>query len=176
MSHLTTGRKSKMFRIGLALALILLLSSIAMPTGATSPESLEFIFDVTYHDIPTLLGSGNWSSSGLLAGSGYLIETYHDSGWDPEGCWRTVHPTSVLAGPTPQDTITISMQTIRVQAEPWCSTFTAEGNWVILSATGIYAGLHGQGQALISGGVEPGQGDTLDIVVHSELHGQGHFR
>ena len=75
-----------------------------------------------------------------------------------------------------QDAITIRLQTVRVQAAPYCNTFTAEGNWVILSATGIYAGLNGQGQATISGSVQLGQGDALNFVVHSELHGQGHFR
>ena len=177
MFNMTAGRKSQLFQVGVLLALLLALSSFALPARAAPPESLEFIFDVTYYNVPTLLGSGNWSSSGPLAGSGELAETYHDSGWDPEGCWRTVHPTSILAGPTPQDTITIHMQTVRVQAEPGCATFSAEGNWVILSATGIYAGLRGRGQATISGGgVQPGQGDTLDFVVHSELLGQGHFQ
>ena len=69
------------------------------------------------------------------------------------------------------------MQTVRVEAEPGCATFSAEGNWVILSATGIYAGLVGQGVAMISGGVAPGQEEgAFDFTVSSVLLGQGHFR
>lgn len=168
------SRKSRLFHLGFVLTL-LLVSSIPMLAGATAPEDLHFDLDVIYHDVPTQYGSGSWSSDGLLAGSGEVAETFHDSGWNPERCWRTVHPTSVLTGPTPQDTITIRMQTIRVHAAPWCATFTAEGNWVVLSATGIYAGLHGQGQATISGHMEPGPGGTIDFLVHSDLQGQGHF-
>lgn len=81
--------------------------------------------------------------------------------------------TSVLTGANPEDTITIRMQIVRVEAEPYCATFSAEGNWVILSATGAYAGLHGRGKAAISGGLQPGQ-VGLDLVVHSELLGRGH--
>jgi hypothetical protein len=152
----------------------MLLSSIALPASATPPEALNFSLDITYYNVPTSHGSGTWISTGLVQGSGAVEETYHSSGWD--GCWRTVHVTSVLTGPSPEDTITLRMQTVRVQAEPGCATFTAEGNWVILSATGIYAGLHGRGgSATISGGVEPGPGNTFNFVVHSEMEGRGQF-
>jgi hypothetical protein len=43
-----------------------------------------------------------------------------------------------------------------------------------LSATGAYAGLHGQGQGTVSGAVQPGQ-VGYDLVVHTDLLGRGHF-
>ena len=114
MSNIIARRKSAFFRIGLTLMLILLLSSIAIPVGAAPSEDLDFVFDVTYYDVPTLDGSGRWSSAGLFASSGDQTETYHDSGFDPERCWRTVHITSILTGPMSQDAITIRLQTVRV--------------------------------------------------------------
>jgi len=175
MSIQIAGRKSKLHRIGLTLALILLLSIFALPAAASPPQDLSFTFDVTYYAInvsPTYEGFGAWSSTGQFTDAGDIYETEHSSGWD--GCWRAVHTTSVLTGANPEDTITIRMQLVRVEAEPYCVTFSAEGNWVILSATGAYAGLHGQGKAAVSGGLQPGQ-VGLDLVVHSELDGRGHF-
>ena len=174
MSTKGAGRKSKLSRIGFILALILLLSSFALPVAASPPQDLSFTFDVTYYAInvsPTYEGIGAWSSTGLFTDAGDIYETEHSSGWD--GCWRAVHTTSVLTGANPEDTITIRTQIVRVEAEPYCATFSAEGNWVILSATGAYAGLHGQGKAAISGSLQPDQVD-LDLVVHSELQGHGH--
>jgi hypothetical protein len=172
MFRITCNKNSWLSRLAVLCALLLLLSSFALPASASVPEDLNFIFDVTYYDVPTDEGSGTWSSEELFAGAGSIYETYHSSGWD--GCWRTVHTTSVLTGPTPADTLTIRMQVVRVDAQAGCETFTAEGNWVILSATGAYAGLQGQGQATVSGGVQPGQ-VGYDLVVHTDLLGRGHF-
>jgi hypothetical protein len=134
----------------------LLLCSFALPASASPPQDLSFIFDVTYSPIPTDKGFGSWSSAGLFTGSGDVHETYVVGGWD--NCWTTIHTTSVLTGPTPEDTITVRMQVVRIEEgpslpsplPPLCSAITAKGNWTILSATGIYAGLNGQGQATIS--------------------------
>lgn len=62
-----------------------------------------------------------------------------------------------------------------VAPAPLCPTITAEGNWTILSATGVYAGLRGQGQATIATLFVPNPGGFLEPFVHSELQGQGHF-
>lgn len=180
MSTQIAGRKSKMSRVGLTLALILLLSSFALPAAASPPQDLSFTFDVTYSPIPTDEGFGNWSSGGLFSGSGDVYETYVVGGFD--NCWKTIHTTSVLTGPTPEDTITVRMQVVRIEEgaplpdplPPLCSTITAEGNWAILSATGIYAGLRGQGQATVSGEFQLGPG-YLELHVNSELQGRGHF-
>ncbi|MBP8291451.1 MAG: hypothetical protein KAX65_01685 [Caldilineaceae bacterium] len=174
MSTKIAGRKSKLSRVGFTLALILLLSSFALPGNAAPSQDLSFHIQVTYYAInvsPTYEGFGTWSSTGLFTDAGDIYETEHSSGWD--GCWRAAHTTSVLTGANPEDTITIRTQIVRVEAEPYCATFLAEGNWVILSATGAYAGLHGQGNAAISGGLQPGQ-VGFDLVVHSELQGRGH--
>lgn len=173
MDRFISRGNSRLHRAAVLCVLLLLLSAFALPVNASPPQELSFTFDVTYFDVPSDVGLGSWSSAGLFAGAGDILETYHYSGWD--GCWRAVHTTSVLTGATPEDTINIRMQIVRVDAEPGCTTFAAEGNWVILSGTGAYAGLSGQGQATISGGTQPGQ-IGWDLVVHSELQGSGHFQ
>ncbi len=161
--------------------LLLLLCSFAPPASASSPQDLSFTFDVTYSPIPTGQGFGSWSSGGLFSGAGDVDETYVVGGFD--NCWKTIHTTSVLTGPTPDDTITVRMQVVRIEEgpplpaplPPLCSTITAEGNWTILSATGIYAGLRGQGQATIATEFVPDPGGFLELFVHSELDGRGQF-
>lgn len=161
-----------------SILLVLLLGLFFQHAYGGPPQDLSFTFDVTYSPIPTDEGIGDWSSGGLFSGSGDVYETYVVGGFD--NCWTTIHTTSVLTGPTPEDTITIRMQVVRIDEgpplppplPPLCSTITAEGNWVILSATGIYAGLRGQGQATISTVFQPGPG-FLELHVHSELQGQG---
>ncbi len=180
MSRITTGRKSRLHRIAVLGVLLVLLCSAVLPANASPPEDLSLTFDVTYAPIPTGYGFGNWSSGGLLAGAGDIAETYVVGGFD--NCWQTIHTTSVLTGPTPEDTITVRMQVVRIEEgpplpppfPPLCETMTAEGNWTILSATGVYAGVRGQGQAMISTVFLPGPG-YLELHVHSELQGNGHF-
>lgn len=180
MFHITSQRKPRPRRVAVLCTLLLLLFSFAVPASASPPQDLSFTFDVTYSPIPTSVGLGAWSSTGLLTGAGDIVETYVVGGFD--NCWQTIHTTSVLTGPTPADTITVRMQVVRLDAgpplpppfPPLCETMTAEGNWTILSATGIYAGLRGQGQATISTVFLPGPG-FLELHVHSELQGSGHF-
>ncbi len=181
MFHITSGRKSAFHRVAVLAALLALLCGAALPAAASPPQDLSFTFDVTYSPIPTSVGLGAWSSGGLLSGAGDIRETYVVGGFD--NCWKTIHTTSVLTGPTPDDTITVRMQVVRIvegpplpdPLPPLCSTITAEGNWTILSATGVYAGLRGQGQATISTLFVPNPGGFLELFVHSDLDGRGHF-
>lgn len=183
MIPIIRGRRSQLRRIAVPGALLVLLCSFALPASASPPQDLSFTFDVTYSPIPTSVGLGAWSSGGLLSGSGEVYETYVVGGFD--NCWKTIHTTSVLTGPTPDDTITVRVQVVRIEEgpplepspplPPLCSTITAEGNWTILSATGVYAGLRGQGQATISTLFVPNPGGFLELFVHSELDGRGHF-
>lgn len=174
MSRSMTRRRPKSRQIALILALLMLVSSIALPASASSPQELNFELHITYADVPTLVGAGTWSVTGFLNASGTATETYHNGGWD--GCFRTSHLTTLLTGPTPDDTITIRSQIVRIDAAPGCDPFAAEANWVILSATGIYDGLHGQGNSgTVSGYLDFNAGGP-DLVVDSYLdEGQGHF-
>lgn len=174
MSHNMLGRKPSIQRVALILALLMLVSGTALPASASPPQELNFELHITYADIPTLVGAGTWSATGLLNESGTAAEIYHHSGWD--GCFRTSHLTTLLTGPTAEDTITILSQIVRVDAAPGCDPFNAESNWVILSATGIYAGLHGQGNGgTVSGYLDFNSGGP-DLVVDSYLdEGRGHF-
>jgi hypothetical protein len=182
MFRTVRGRKSQLRRVAMLGTLLLLLCSFALPASAAPPQDLSFTLNVTYSPIPTDVGSGSWSSGGLFSGAGDVFETYVVGGFD--NCWKTLHTTSVLTGPTTEDTITVRMQIVRIVEgpplpppfPPLCSTITADGNWVILSATGIYAGLHGQGKATISSEFSFNPGGFLEVFVHSELQGRGHFR
>lgn len=181
MNDISNGRSTRPYHAAV-LCTLLLLCSFALPASAAPPQDLSFTFDVTYSPIPTDKGLGGWSSEGLVTGSGDIYETYVIGGWD--NCWTTIHTTSVLTGPTSEDTITIRLQGVRIEEgpplpsplPPVCSTITAEGNWTILSATGIYAGLNGQGKATISILFVPNPGGFLELFVHSELQGNGRFR
>lgn len=181
MFRTTAGRRPRLRQATLILTLLLLLSSFVLPASASPPRDLNFTHDVTYSPIPTDEGFGSWSSDGLLSGAGDVYETYVVGGFD--NCWETIHTTSVLTGPTAEDTITIRTQVVRIEEgeplpppfPPLCETITAEGNWVIISATGLYAGLHGQGKATLSTLLMPNPGGFLELFVHSELQGRGHF-
>lgn len=173
MSQTLFGRKPMIRRVALILALLMLVIGIALPAGASPPQELNFELHIVYADIPSLDGAGTWSATGLFNGSGTATETYHTGGWD--GCFRTSHTTSVLTGPTAEDTITVRSQIVRIDAAPGCDPFTAEANWVILDATGIYEGLHGQGNGgTVSGHLDFNAGGP-DLVVDSVLTGgRGH--
>ncbi len=176
MFPIVRGRKSQLRRVAVLGTLLLLLCSFALPASASPPQDLSFTFvDVTYAPIPIYEGYGSWSSGGLISGSGDLYETIVVGGFDD--CPKTVHTTTVLTGPTPADTITIRQQVVRrVSCFSPGSPGTAAGNWVIVSATGEYAGLRGQGQLTTTTEVQfiPGVGPAL--IVNMELQGRGHFR
>lgn len=116
MFHITHQRKPRQRRVAVLCTLLLLLFSFTLPASASPPQDLSFTFDVTYAPIPTDQGVGAWSSAGVLAGAGDVAETYVVGGFD--NCWKTIHTTSVLTGPTPADTITVRMQVVRIEAGP----------------------------------------------------------
>lgn len=175
MFPIIRGRKSQLRRVTVLGTLLLLLCSFALPASAAPPQDLSFTFDVTYAPIPIYEGDGSWSSGGLLSGSGDLYETVVVGGFDV--CPKTVHTTTVLTGPTPADTITVRQQLVR---RAGCfspgTPGTYEGNWVIVSATGDYAGLRGQGQLTATTVVQFIPGVGLALIVNTELQGRGHFR
>jgi hypothetical protein len=169
------GRKPNRIRIVVIAALLLVLGVIALPAGATPPEPLDFEFNVSYYDLPTDTGYGTWESGGLLSSSGSIVQIPNHAGWDPDGCWRTVHTLDTLTGASPEDTITIRTQLTEIDGVPGCFSFTGSVNWTIVSATGAYAGLHGQGKGTVSGYLDFA-GDTINYVINSDLNdGQGHY-
>jgi hypothetical protein len=175
MFPIIRGRKSQLRRVTVLGTLLLLLCSFALPASAAPPQDLSFTFDVTYAPIPIYEGSGSWSSGGLISGSGDLYESVVVGGFD--GCPKTVHITTVLTGPTPADSVTVRQQHIRrAECSSPGSPGTYEGNWVIVSATGDYAGLRGQGQLTATTEVQFISGVGPALVVHTVLQGRGHFR
>ncbi|MFW6070175.1 MAG: hypothetical protein ACOC9X_03930 [bacterium] len=172
MSSLLTTPMSRLNRVVLILALIVVVAAFAVPASAAPPQALNFNFDVTYFDLPTSVGSGSWSSDGLFAANGSIVENASHVGSGPGVCFRTVHTTDTLEDES--GTITLQMQMTQNEGGG-CATAEAKLNWVILSGTGAYADLHGQGHGTATGYVEVVAPGTLNYVLNYDLQGQGHF-
>jgi hypothetical protein len=169
------SHKPILVRVVTILILLLVIMGIALPASATSPEKLNFTFtDVTYYDLPADTGYGTWSASGLFTAAGSNVEDPNHSGWDPDGCWRAVHSVDTLTDGATGGTITIRSQVTKIAGATYCASFSAEVHWVIVSGTGAYANLHGQGDGTASGYLE--FTDTgLNYVLTYQLLGDGHF-
>lgn len=172
MSSLLTTPIPGLNRVLFILALILVVAAFATPASAAPPEALNFNFDVTYYDLPTSVGSGSWSSDGLFAASGSLGEDANHAGSGPGVCFRTVHTTDTLEDQS--GTITLRIQMTQNKGSG-CASAEMKLNWVILSGTGVYADLHGQGHGTATGHVEFVAPGTFNYVLNYDLQGQGHF-
>ena len=155
------------------MALLLILSLGVAAASASPPEPLNFTFDVTYYHLPTTYGSGTWSSDGLITASGTLFEDSNHVGSGPGVCFRGVHTVDTLEA-ADGSTITLSMQSTNNDGSG-CLTANMNVNWVILSGTGTYASLHGQGQGMVTGYVQMIAPGTFNYVINYDLQGQGHF-
>jgi hypothetical protein len=154
------------------LALAVTLSFGVAIASASPPHALNFNFDVTYYNLPTSVGSGSWSSDGLFTAGGSLVEDSIHVGSGPGVCFRTVHTTDTLEDQN--GTITLRMQMTQNEGSG-CITAKMEVDWVILSGTGAYADLHGQGQGTATGYVEFVAPGSFNYVLNYDLQGQGHF-
>ena len=133
--------KSILFRV-LAIAIILLgFTSFAVPASASPPEQVCF-------DVVAGLGGtpGTWSSRGLLNSSGTATFNPFVAGWDSKlGMPATVHDRFVA---------TDLYGSITFQAQGHSALVTNQNGdtvpgflatWVIISGTGAYENLNGQG-------------------------------
>lgn len=168
----TPRRKPILIPFAVLLALAVILSFGVAIASPSTPQTLNFNFDVTYYDLPTSVGSGSWSSDGLFTAGGSLVEDSSHAGSGPGVCFRTVHTTDTLEDQN--GTIILRMQMTQNEGGG-CATAEATLHWAILSGTGAYADLHGQGQGTASGYVEVVAPGTLNYVLHYDLQGQGHF-
>jgi hypothetical protein len=154
------------------LALAVTLSFGVAIASASPPQALNFNFEVTYYNLPTSVGSGSWSSDGLFTAGGSLVEDAIHVGSGPGICFRTVHTTDTLEDQN--GTITLRMQMTQNEGSG-CGTAEMEVNWVILSGTGAYADLHGQGRGTVTAYVEFVPPGSINYALNYDLQGQGHF-
>ena len=168
-----TRRHKPVLVLFAALLALAVVSSFGVTMASvSSPQALNFSFDVTYYNLPTSVGSGSWSSDGLFTTGGSLVEDSNHAGSGPGVCFRTVHTTDTLQDQN--GTITLLMQLTQNEGGG-CATAAMEVNWVILSGTGAYADLHGQGGGTATGYVQFVPPGTLNYVLYYDLQGQGHF-
>jgi hypothetical protein len=154
------------------LVLVAILSFAVLSASASPPQALNFNFDVTYYDLPTNVGSGSWSSDGLFAAGGSVVEEANHVGSGPGVCFRTVHTINTLEDEN--GSITLRMHLTQGEGGG-CASADMKVNWTILSGTGAYAGLHGQGGGAVTGNVQFVPPSTLNYVINYDLQGQGHF-
>jgi len=126
-----------------ALVLLFLLALASQPAHATPPEMIIFELDVQ-------LGGGaegSWSASGLVNSSGYGEFNPRVTGWfDPAtGQFRTVHDYMTLYDDQGSITIDSHGRAAAVTDEQGVDHEGFALNWTIISATGAYEDLHGQG-------------------------------
>jgi hypothetical protein len=157
--------------VALQILIICLITILfVQPVSATPPEELNFTVDRAY----ALPGSqtifGSWASTGILESAGGLYEQFFFSNWN-------VHVLTVLSDP--QGTITIKSQLQNPHPGP-NGSLVWTGNWVIVSGSGAYAGLHGQGMLIAEefyydSCAENAYGITGPCVMGTETFiGQGH--
>ena len=176
MFRITTGRKPKIRRSALVLALLMLLSSIAMPASATPPEDLQFTIQVTYALGNFTTVDGDWSSAGLFVSAGDALQTAHHAGWPGNGWqFQTAHFTTTLSDGN--GTIAIEDQSTQIDWTGYDST--GSGHWVIKHGTGAYARLHGVGastwEATFYGSCPDMSVTGPCIIIEMQLAGSGHF-
>lgn len=142
--HCFHGRQTaRLYRAGAVCALLLLLSSFALPVNASPPRYLQFTIQVTYALGNFTTVSGSWHAGGLVASAGNATQHAHHAGWPGDGGqFKTAHLTTILSDGV--GTITIKDQ----QTMEWEGNDpTGIGHWIITGGTGSYAGLHGRGDS-----------------------------
>ena len=141
MSTYYAGRK---LPIVSAVAVLLVLFAciwVVLPVGATAPEQVCF-------DVVAGLGGtpGTWSATGVVDGSGVAEFNPFTAGWDAElGQPATVHDRFVASDEYGSMTFQGQGHSALVVNEDGDTVPGYEISWVIISGTGAYATLRGQG-------------------------------
>jgi len=101
---------------------------------------------------------GTWSANGLVQDSGAASDITFITGDWGSFKWDTLHGTVLLASETDdQNSISLKFDSDFTNlnvSEDGVWHFESEGRFVILSGTGNYAGLHGEGSVRTVGTVE----------------------
>lgn len=154
-----------MKKVQLLVIFVMLLGAVVLvlPAAAAYPQSLELVADMTLTSADSAAGPFTLYYDGAEIDSGWATETFFQAGGLNMG---TVHGIKTLDGADGTFTIRFDAQSVPVAP----GQFLASGRWVIVSGTGAYANLYGEGQV----------STTLDVAtvppsLHAEYSGQGHF-
>ena len=150
---------SHTFRFALAAALAAV-AAVSLPAGAlaTPPEPVA----IELHGSLTGPASiaGTWVSTGAVSDAGTYVESFEIRG-------RTVHVTKTLTGSA--GTIVIAAEAVVEFTSATTARFVA-GHWRVVSGTGAYASLHGEGApAAVSGYVDLAAG-TIELLHEGVAH------
>ncbi|NOZ30098.1 MAG: hypothetical protein GXP39_18865 [Chloroflexi bacterium] len=163
---------------------------IATPIPPTPVPAISFtLHQEGYGDMGSLPATrGIWSADGLVQDSGAASDITFITGDWGNFQWDTVHGTVLLASETDaQSSISLKVDSDFTNLnidEDGVWHFEAEGNFVILSGTGNYANLRGEGTVKTAGTVEFLEPDRCPIPeasfcpvlkVVNEYEGKGRF-
>jgi hypothetical protein len=140
------------------LALVILLSAATLALAPASPATSGQAVTIN-SQIQIGPFTGTWAATGAITDSGTLIEPYVN----PVGNGQ-LHIERVFTGAL--GTITIRIESTLTSVVGDTGTFT--GHWVVISGTGAYINLHGEGL----------RAATIDLntgIVTETLTGDGHF-
>lgn len=140
------------------LALVGLLSAATLAFAPASPATTGQAVAIN-SQIQTGPFTGTWTATGAIADSGTLIEPNVNFVGNGQ-----LHIERVLTGA--QGTITIHLESTLTSVVGDTGTFN--GHWVVISGTGVYSNLHGEGL----------RAATIDLtsgIVTERLTGDAHF-
>lgn len=141
MVRFAEGRSPTLIRVVVLLVLVVASAVLTLPAGATPPEAVCF-------DVVAGLGGtpGTWSATGLVESSGTAEFDPFVAGWDEElGQPATVHDRFVAMDEHGSITFQGQAHSAHVVNEDGDTVPGWLLTWVIISGTGAYADLHGQG-------------------------------
>ncbi len=151
--------------------MLTLILAAVIPAGATPPEDVSITLTSQYYFWDFYNPTGTWTANGAISGDGNLdgVLKHFGAGW-PHGIgFQTAHVIEVISDDN--GTITISTNASGFEwttdydeeiygeycaagSDAYDEYFIGDGNWVILSGTGAYENLHGQGKATLLGCVD----------------------
>ncbi len=161
---------------------------VAIPAGATPPEDVTITLLSHYSFLDFGNPTGTWHSEGVIASDGQLedILKHFGAGWPPGVGFKTAHIIEVISDAN--GTITIGTNAnfewpnaydedvfgdyCPANSDDYDEFFIGAGRWVILSGTGAYEDLHGQGTATVLGCVD---WDALTMDTAGIYDGQAHI-
>jgi hypothetical protein len=175
----------EMKNVVLVLLFLILALVTAVPAGAVPPENIDIVSETRFFFWDFYNPAGTWESSGVVNSNGWnggSLEHF-GAGW-PHGIgFKTAHVVTILADD--QGTMTVRIDANGFEWDVPCDEedeeyeggiydecYTGTGNWRILSGTGAYADLHGQGEVSLTGSVD---WDALIMDTVEEFHGLAHF-
>jgi hypothetical protein len=171
-----------MKKVVMVMMLLILALVVAIPAGAAPPEDIDIVSKTRFFFWDFYNPQGTWESTGVVNSSGWnggSLEHF-GAGW-PQGIgFKTAHVVTIFADD--HGTITIRLDTNGFEWEVPCNKeyeggiydecFEGSGNWRILSGTGAYSDLHGQGKVTLSGDVD---WDAFIMDTEEVLHGMAQF-